>query len=536
MKKNVSLVLAAGLACGVVGFAHADETVSFTAVNSMENQGNGANEHRTATLVNSGPIGRIVISGQLTEVNTGTYASEARIRVTPPGGGAAFNVQPFTTGNFTGSITVTNFAYTLGTPVAEGQGAWDLEFFESYNDGAGADSVWDTISLTFVVPPQPPANDECANAIPVTVGNAVSGDNSAATNSVLSACGGGGNGKDVWYSFTAPAAGNYNVATCGSGFDTVLTAYDACGGSELACNDDADCADTLRSKISLTGLADGQTVMIRVAGYAAAGGTPASGTFSMVVTLPPVPPANDDCSAAIAITGDTAFDTALATDSGVTLTNCNLPTTIHNDIWYAYTASGAGTLTLDTCGSTIDTVVALFDACGGNQVACNDDSATGSGSPCEGTTRSYLNYAMTAGQTVYISLGAYAAATSGSGTLHVSFAAAPCPADFNGDNFVDGFDYDDFVACFEGDPCPPGKTADFNGDGFPDGFDYDDFVAAFETGALAEFRKWVRRNKALAGAGLSRGGERCGSITGQNRGCGACWGARRCFLVWPFQP
>ena len=55
-----------------------------------------------------------------------------------------------------------------------------------------------------------------------------------------------------------------------------------------------------------------------------------------------------------------------------------------------------------------------------------------------------------------------------------------CPADFNGDGFVDGFDYDDFVACFEGDPCVPGGTADFNADGFVDGFDYDDFVAAFE--------------------------------------------------------
>lgn len=53
-------------------------------------------------------------------------------------------------------------------------------------------------------------------------------------------------------------------------------------------------------------------------------------------------------------------------------------------------------------------------------------------------------------------------------------------ADFNGDGFVDGFDYDDYVTCFEGFVCPPGKTADFNGDGFADGFDYDDFVTAFE--------------------------------------------------------
>jgi outer membrane protein assembly factor BamB len=60
--------------------------------------------------------------------------------------------------------------------------------------------------------------------------------------------------------------------------------------------------------------------------------------------------------------------------------------------------------------------------------------------------------------------------------------AQSCPADFNADGFVDFFDFDDFVACFEGDPCPPGKSADFNNDGFADFFDFDDFVAAFEAG------------------------------------------------------
>jgi hypothetical protein len=56
-----------------------------------------------------------------------------------------------------------------------------------------------------------------------------------------------------------------------------------------------------------------------------------------------------------------------------------------------------------------------------------------------------------------------------------------CPADFNGDGFLDFFDYDDYVACFEGFGAP-GCDADFNGDGFVDFFDYDDFVLAFETG------------------------------------------------------
>lgn len=55
-------------------------------------------------------------------------------------------------------------------------------------------------------------------------------------------------------------------------------------------------------------------------------------------------------------------------------------------------------------------------------------------------------------------------------------------ADFNEDGFLDIFDYDEFVACFEGISCPPGTTADFNDDGFVDIFDYDDFVFRFEAG------------------------------------------------------
>ena len=57
-----------------------------------------------------------------------------------------------------------------------------------------------------------------------------------------------------------------------------------------------------------------------------------------------------------------------------------------------------------------------------------------------------------------------------------------CPADFNGDGFLDFFDYDDFVNCFETGVCPAGATGDFNGDGFADFFDYDAFVGAFEAG------------------------------------------------------
>ena len=53
-----------------------------------------------------------------------------------------------------------------------------------------------------------------------------------------------------------------------------------------------------------------------------------------------------------------------------------------------------------------------------------------------------------------------------------------CIADFNGDSFVDFFDYDGFVEAFEtGLPA-----ADVNGDDFLDFFDYDEYVGAFQAG------------------------------------------------------
>ena len=59
-----------------------------------------------------------------------------------------------------------------------------------------------------------------------------------------------------------------------------------------------------------------------------------------------------------------------------------------------------------------------------------------------------------------------------------SSAEAVCPADFDGDGFVTGIDYDLYVAAFE----EGSSAADFDGDGFITGIDFDLYVAAFEKG------------------------------------------------------
>ncbi|QOJ00226.1 MAG: S8 family serine peptidase [Phycisphaeraceae bacterium] len=62
------------------------------------------------------------------------------------------------------------------------------------------------------------------------------------------------------------------------------------------------------------------------------------------------------------------------------------------------------------------------------------------------------------------------------------FAYEVCGADFNGDGFIDFFDLDAYVGCFDGGSCPAGRSADYNADGFVDFFDLDEFIASFESG------------------------------------------------------
>jgi hypothetical protein len=60
----------------------------------------------------------------------------------------------------------------------------------------------------------------------------------------------------------------------------------------------------------------------------------------------------------------------------------------------------------------------------------------------------------------------------------IGFSRDDCPADFDGDGFVTGIDFDLYVAAFEAGEM----SADFDGDGFVTGIDFDLYVGAFEAG------------------------------------------------------
>lgn len=70
---------------------------------------------------------------------------------------------------------------------------------------------------------------------------------------------------DVWYFYEPDVGGPVTVGTDGSTFDTALTVFNACGGAELACNDDYS-LDNTQSKVEFSAV-HGKTYLIRVAGF-----------------------------------------------------------------------------------------------------------------------------------------------------------------------------------------------------------------------------------------------------------------------------
>mgnify|MGYP005839706793 CR=1 FL=1 len=89
------------------------------------------------------------------------------------------------------------------------------------------------------------------------------------------------------------------------------------------------------------------------------------------------------------------------------------------DYAYQWTAPSAGTYTIDTFGSSFDTVLYVRDAsCGGDELACNDDAG--------GTYQSQVTVTLAAAQTIVIVVDGYDTA-SGSYSLHISGGATPTP-------------------------------------------------------------------------------------------------------------
>jgi len=129
-----------------------------------------------------------------------------------------------------------------------------------------------TLASNFVCG-QAPINDNCADATPVGDGT-FQGTNREATTDGSASCGfiGDPGLRDVWWRYVAPVTGMTTMDTCGSNFDTILSVYAGCGGTEVACNDDLFISGCFTESRVQFAVISGTSYHVRVAGYDGARG------------------------------------------------------------------------------------------------------------------------------------------------------------------------------------------------------------------------------------------------------------------------
>jgi hypothetical protein len=138
---------------------------------------------------------------------------------------------------------------------------------------------------------------------------------------------------------------------------------------------------------------------------------------------------NDAFAAGPVIAGAAAsysVETASATAQAGEPAHAGVPAT--RSVWWSWTAPADGLLTLDTAGSSFDTVLAVYTGTAVGAlvpVAANNDSGAAGGA-------SALTVAVTAGTTYRIVVDA-ATGTGGTARLTLGFAPAPPPPDNDAD-------------------------------------------------------------------------------------------------------
>ncbi|MCH2134363.1 MAG: hypothetical protein MK116_11490 [Phycisphaerales bacterium] len=269
--------------------------------------------------------------------------------------------------------------------------------------------------------------------------------------------------NDVWYSYTADCDGSLEISLCNQvDFDSRIAIYDACGGTMLACNDDADSGLCGLTSELVYAVAAGDSVIIRVGRYSEGGGTPSTGVMSVNCVIPSegaccvgetcydlLPDdctafggsyegagtdclgtqcgvTNNDCASAETVdcSGSALFDTSNAFDSGFgepDATQCDgtyLDWGASPDVWFVTTPDIDGTMDISLCdAASYDTSLVLYEGsdCGSLvQVACNGDSTVESG--CQSYYSGIYGHPVTSGNSYYIRIGGWNGAT-GPGNL-----------------------------------------------------------------------------------------------------------------------
>jgi len=378
----------------------------------------------------------------------------------------------------------------------------------------------------------PPDDDTCADAALILV-DGVYGFSTigATTDGPLDSPGGTCTDveNDIWFRYVASCTGDLVVALClpETNYDAALAVYEGCLcdadlGVQLACDDDG-CGPVNGPAGLVVAVQAGRCYMIRVGGDAGATGSGAlivgcvpplkgaccraSGTCEVTLeaecqgpgetfTLgePCSPntcpgPNNDDCINAIAVSdGSHAFSPLGATTDGPADSPGGVCSDINQDVWFAYTASCDGAVTVSLCGAAdFDTSIAIYLGCGcgplGSMLGCDDDGCGPSGA-------SEVVLPVSAGTCYLIRIGG-PGAEAGAGTLTISCdpgAVVCCPGDVNRDAVLDYADVAAMITALLSPPPvddPAFCAADTNTDGVLDGLDIQQFVSNLLTGECA---------------------------------------------------
>jgi hypothetical protein len=282
-----------------------------------------------------------------------------------------------------------------------------------YNSDETGEGVL-TISSEGVQPPPPSNdNDECDDAIPISEVTNLPFDT---TNASLDGPHGCMYSPNIWYCYTASCTGEVIVTTAGSSFDTMLAVYDGCLCTSawqkiIECNNDYNLAGW--SKIFFDAIA-GHQYLIEVGGYGLETGQGLLSISCEGVTPPPASKDNCENAKAISDVENQAFDTTDATfdGPGLCMTGPN--------IWYCYTATCTGNVTVSLAGSSFDTMLAVYDGCNcyptsDDLIQCNDDAGN--------SYQSEVTFAAIEGNQYLIEVGGYGT-EKGAGLISISCQGA----------------------------------------------------------------------------------------------------------------
>ena len=195
---------------------------------------------------------------------TSTSTGSPNFTLTATGSNFATNAQILWNGSTSGvTMQVGGTSTTIKATISSSLVAYGTTAFITVTDDApkaGESSA----SQPFTVIGTPPANDNIANAIPITTINFTSTvDNSAATTEMTDPtppCVSGSTNprtKTVWWSLTSPTTQSIVVSTIGSVYDTTLSVWTGTPGSltNVACNDDVSGGQYTQSLLSFSATA-----------------------------------------------------------------------------------------------------------------------------------------------------------------------------------------------------------------------------------------------------------------------------------------